>query len=132
MNDAPAFFVPAATPEQEEAVFVGLARIADGAAVPPIGERIYSITYSHDGEIWTSTVGETSRGIRRRTVGRGSAKREHENKLSDPAIALAIFPGEPYRVVTDHGIGGRNTGSTWANPFYVGQSSIKSLTRFKS
>jgi hypothetical protein len=129
MQEAPLFFLPAATPETQESIFVEFARLAD-RPVPATGERVYSITYTHNGEIWTSTVGESSRGFRRKTMGKGRDQQEREIPLADPALTLAIFPGNPYVVVTDHGIGGHHRGSDWANPFMVGESSIKSTTRF--
>jgi hypothetical protein len=128
MANAPKFFVPAATPETQEAVYAEFARRA-GRPVPKLEDRVYSITYTHNGETWTSTVGETSRGTRVRTVGRGSARREYPTGLSDPAVILAIFPGDPYVGITNHGIAG-NVGSTWANPFYMGALSIQSVVLF--
>ena len=41
----PLFFVPGATPEDQEPVFTELARFA-GQPAPPLSERVYSITFS--------------------------------------------------------------------------------------
>ena len=132
MTQAPSFFVPAATPETQESVFADLARIAQ-RSVPPLAERIYSITYLHDGEEWTATVGESLRGISRKITRSKGKKKERLCPVADPAIVLAIFPGVaifpavPYIVVTNHGLPG-NVGSAWENTFLAGQP--KSVTRF--
>jgi hypothetical protein len=120
----PVFFVPDVTLDKQEETYANLAQRA-GRPVPKRGERIYSITYTHNGEIWTSTVGQTSRGISHRTVGRGSKKRDEPRRLSDPSTVLAIFPGNPHLTFTH-----RARGSTWANPFMIGESSISSKTLF--
>jgi hypothetical protein len=125
----PQFFVPAATAETRESIYESLAAFAK-QPVPELQQRVFSITYNHDGETWTSTVGEPSVGMRRLTVDQGSSKRETVTHLSDPAITLAIFPGNPYVVVTNEGLGGRSVGSAWVNPFYMGAGSISSVLRF--
>jgi hypothetical protein len=125
----PQFFVPAATVETRESVYEILAAFAK-QPVPALQQRVYSITYNHYGEVWTSTVGEPSVGVRRRTVGAGSSKRESVTRLSDTAVTLAIFPGNPYVVVTNEGLGGKSVGSAWVNPFHMGESSISSVLRF--
>ena len=60
MEKPAAFFVPAATPDNQESVYAELARLSR-CAVPPVERRIYSITYTHDGEEWTATVGAVKR-----------------------------------------------------------------------
>jgi hypothetical protein len=91
-----AFFIPQCPPEIEEAVY---AHIAESCVreVPPIGRRIYSISFEHDGIVWTATVGEHMRG-RKRVIVRG--KETVEWNIGDPALILAIFPRVPYCVVT--------------------------------
>ncbi len=126
MTQAPPFLVPDETPETQESVFADLARIAQ-SPVPPLAERIYSITYLHDGEEWTATVGESLRGISRKITRSKGKKKERPFPVADPAIVLAIFPGVSYIVVTNHGFP-RNVGSAWVNPFLAGQP--KSVTRF--
>jgi hypothetical protein len=126
MSDAPAFFLPAATPENQEEMFAELAKWCD-RAVPPLAGRIYSITYVHDVAEWTATVGNTLRGVRRRVTRSRGKKIERTELESDPATVLAIFPGEPFMVVTNHGIGG-NVGSAWVNPFMAGRP--RSVTYF--
>jgi hypothetical protein len=119
------FFVPE-KPEgkSDEEVFAALAQVC-GCPVPALADRVYSISYRHDGENWTSTVGKRSEGVRTKTVGRGSARREVSTRLSDPAVVLAIFPGNPYMVITN---GAR--GSDWANPFLMGPTAITSIEKF--
>lgn len=127
----PKFFLPMAPGEMsDEEGLSELARFA-GCPVPPEGQRVYSITYKHNGEVWTSTVGETSRGTGWKTIGRGRNKREREIPLSDPCIVLAIFPGNPYTIVTDNGIRKRRA-SNWANPFIMGANSISTVVLFST
>jgi len=119
MTDAPTFFVPAATPDNQESVYSGFAEWCH-RPVPKPTERIYSITYIHDGEEWTATVGEALRGVRHRITRSHGKKLEQTIPLSDPAVVLAIFPGVPFMVVTNHHLVG-NIGSAWENPFLAGQ-----------
>jgi hypothetical protein len=118
MGKPPGFFVPDVPPENQEAVYAELAKLSR-SAVPSVERRIYSITYRHDGEDWTATVGENLKGVRYRTVRVKGQKVERMERLSDPAIVLAIFTGHPYFVVTNHRLAG-NVGSRWENPFMAG------------
>ena len=115
----PAFFVPGAPAADQEAAYAELARIADRTA-PPAGERIFAMTFGHDGEVWTATVGERLVGERWRKVGRPRVERMQH--LSDPARVLAIFAGHPFTVVLD------GTRSAWSNPFCAGD--LRSIVRF--
>ena len=126
MVEAPSFFLPAATPDNQESVYSDLAQWCH-RSVPSLDRRIYSITYTHDGEEWTATVGERLHGTRRRTTRSRGKRIEQVQPVSDPAIVLAIFPGDPFVVVTNHRIGG-NVGSAWENPFFAGRPS--SVTYF--
>jgi hypothetical protein len=123
----PEFFVPAATPENQEQVYAEFARRV-GRKVPSLAERVYSIEYRHDGIDWTATVGKPLRGTKTETRRSKHGVTERQQPVSDPAIALAIFPGDPYIVVTNQGIVG-NVGSRWANPFFAGRPT--SVTPFK-
>ena len=127
MDQVPTFFVPAATLETQESVYAGFAEWCK-CSVPKLEQRVYSITYIHDGEEWTATVGERLHGIRRRTSRSRGKTIERTIRLSDPALVLAIFPGEPFMVVTNHRIAG-NVGSAWENPFFAGQP--RSVSYFK-
>lgn len=126
MNTPSAFFVPDATAEDQEQVFAEFAKWC-GVPLPPIDKRIYSITFGHDGEVWIATVGETLRGERTKTSTVRGKKVGRTTPVSDPARVLAIFPGSPFQVVTDHNIA-RNVGSRWTNPFLAGHP--KSVTYF--
>lgn len=95
MGKPPAFFVPAATLEDQESAYADLAKLSR-CAVPPVERRIYSIAYTHDGEEWTATVGEHLKGARYRTSRVRGQKVEREQRLSDPAVVLAIFRRQPF------------------------------------
>lgn len=126
MLDAPKFFVPGASSDDQEQVYVELARWCRGI-VPPLGNRVYSITYVHDGEEWTATVGQALRGVRRKTCRSRGVRSDQTIHLNDPATVLAIFPGTPYMVVTNHRIAG-GVVSAWENPFMAGEP--RSITYF--
>ena len=127
MSKAPAFFVPASTPETQESLYASFAKSCK-REVPAPGERIFSIAFSQYGENWEATVGQPLQGsknvTRRRILGRKVVRRSW---LSDPAVVLAIFPGIPLLVMTNQGLAG-NVGSSWANPFPVGAP--QSITYF--
>lgn len=126
----PKFFLPAATDDvQAERQYLTFAEWA-GVAAPERTARIYSIRFVHDGEEWVAAVGEALRGVKLQRKGRSRrAPIERTTPVYDPAIVLAIFPGVPYRVVTNEGLVGR-VGSRWANPFLAGAPD--SVTRFAS
>jgi len=119
MEKPPSFFVPAATSENQESVYAELAGLCRCAA-PAMERRIYSISYTHDGEDWTATVGEHLKGVSYQTSRVRGRKVEREHRLSDPAIVLAIFEGNPFFVVTNHRLAG-NVGSRWEHPFMAGR-----------
>ena len=126
MDNPPQFFVPSAEPDQQERVYGELAALAK-RPVPDTGKRVYSITYRHNGEEWTATIGEPLQGVRPEKRNRKGARTEPERALSDPAIVLAIFPGVPHVVVTNHKIAG-NVRSSWENPFLAGE--VTKITHF--
>lgn len=122
MNEAPQFFLPEVTPDNQEAAYAELARWCH-RPIPGPRERIYSITYVNHREEWTATVGERLRGTRPRPTRRGNIEQiEH---LADPAMVLAIFPGSPFVVVTN---AGNVVRSAWENPFFAGNP--RSVTFF--
>jgi hypothetical protein len=92
----PAFFLPHCPPESEEVAYAHMAQGCD-REVPPIGRRIYSISFEHDDIVWTATVGEHLRG--RKSV-KVMNKETVEWQIDDPALILAIFPQVPYCIVT--------------------------------
>ena len=128
MGKPPAFFVPAATVDKQESVYAELAEFGR-SFVAPIQQRIYSITYTHEGDEWTATVGESLIGVRYQTSRIKGVKIDRKQHLGDPAIVLAIFAGHPYIVVTNHRLAG-NVGSRWENPFMAGRPT--SITYFQS
>jgi hypothetical protein len=113
MEQAPTFFLPGSTPENEDEIYAKLAKACD-AVVPPSNKRIYSIRFIHDGIDWTATVGEPTTGTSRRTMRRKSGKVEVEHSHSDLAKLRAIFEGSPSMVVLEP------VRSRWSNPFMAG------------
>src|SRR3712207_9121151 len=49
-----------------------------GAVAQPLDNRVFSITWKHDGVVWTATVGEQLRGTQTVTKGRGRDTRSFE------------------------------------------------------
>lgn len=128
MSQAPVFFVPAATAETQESVYANFANWC-GVSVPPATKRVFSIVFRHNGEVWHATVGETMHGTKYSTHKVKGKKVERSQAVSDPALVLAIFPGSPFMVITNHRIAG-NVGSRWENPFLAGEP--ESVTHFAS
>lgn len=123
MTEAPKFFVPEAAPDKCEEVFQDLAKFCRSEP-PPIERRIYSITFVHDGEEWTATVGERMSGIRLPNRRSRSKKPAVPQALFDQAVVMAIFPSMgqyPNKVLTN------GAPSKWANPFFA---RAKTLTYF--
>jgi len=119
MTETTPFFFFFSTNDDQESVYAEFAKWCN-RPVPSLEKRIYSITYYHDGDEWTATVGESLQGLRHRTTRSKGKKIERTQQIGDPAIVLAIFSGEPFMVVTNHNIGG-NVRSAWANPFMAGK-----------
>lgn len=120
-NDSlmPQFFVPGSNPDNCEETYASYAKWC-GKSVPPSTQRLYSITYVHNGDEWVATVGETLSGKGYPKQKRRGNAHQRTMFLSDPAMVLAIFPGDPYFVVTNHRIAG-NLRSAWENPFMAGR-----------
>jgi hypothetical protein len=125
MKTVPEFFLPAALPDKAEAYYEDAAKFCNCAA-PSFEKRIYSIVFSHDGVLWTATVGETLKGIGTRTRRIRGKKVEQEMHHSDGATVLAIFAGNPYIVMTNEGLAGGF--GQFANPFLAGEP--RSVTYF--
>jgi hypothetical protein len=107
------FFIPGVGSEHVEDKYAEFAR-AVRRPVPPVQERIQSITFTVDGEEWTATVGEQLRGVR--TTRRRGQTRNVTTPLSDSATVLAIFAGDPHWMCTD-AQQGTLTPTAWENPF---------------
>ena len=111
-----AFFLPRATDdEQAERLYDALAEFA--ACEPaPVGQRVQSISFTHDGASWVAAVGEELSGRRTTQQLRRGELIERTEELSSSSRVLAVYPGTPFVVVTDaQPITG--TPSEWANPF---------------
>jgi hypothetical protein len=122
------FYIPGVEDDAAEERYAECAMLC-GVAVPAVGERIESITFVHHGETWTATVGETLKGERVQTRQRNRRSAEIRTPLRDSATVLAIFSGEPYKILTD----ARpltTLSSQWANPFDMGQREIRNSRRF--
>lgn len=96
----PAFFVPAVEPDKQEDAYQQLAALV-GAVALPAGQRIYSVSWRHDGVTWTATVGETIKGIATVTKGRGRTARDLQVPRGTADTVLAIFPGRPGLIAHD-------------------------------
>lgn len=97
-------------------------------SVPAPDTRVYSIEWIHDGDEWIATVGENLRGRRELTKHRRGQPIVTSSPLSDAALVLAIFPGNPYLVVTDaHPLGAAP--SAWVNPLMAGMPKAVQLFR---
>ena len=118
--EAPVFFVPDRSSDEQEAEYADLAKVCN-CLVPPLGKRIYSIQYKHDSVNWIATVGQTLRGKSLTQRRRGKEKYYQETSHGDPATVLAIFDASPcFMVFTDGGFASRSR-TAWANPFMAGK-----------
>lgn len=113
MSTVPQFFLPHCEPDEQEEIYERLA--TDCHRTVP-SQRIFSISYRHDADHWTATVGAQLQGSRTEWKGSRRKGTERTITLHDPATVLAIFPGVPYMVYTD---GGRGR-TRWENPFLAG------------
>ncbi|MEO6323148.1 MAG: hypothetical protein ABIT01_09345 [Thermoanaerobaculia bacterium] len=119
MSSIPAFFVPDADDETREAAYAAHAERC-GRPVQPLAQRIFSIAFTSNNEEWIATVGQPLSGVFRRVTTIAGKRFEQVQKLDDPAVVLAIFAGDPFRVVTD----AFRVRSSWDNPFSASPSAI--------
>lgn len=122
------FFIPGVEDDAAEDRYAECAKLCR-VAVPAMGERIESITFVHHGETWTATVGETLKGEKVQTRQRNRRPVEIRTPLRDGATVLAIFSGEPYKILTD-AQPLTSLRSDWDNPFNMGQREIRNVRRF--
>src|SRR3954454_13701170 len=110
------FFLPRASDdEQAERLYDALAEFA-ACESAPVGQRVQSIAFTHDGASWVAAVGEGLAGRRTTQQVRRAELIERTEELSSSSRVLAICPGTPFVVVTDAApITGAQ--SEWANPF---------------
>jgi hypothetical protein len=111
MTEPPVFFLPYLPPDLQGDSYAYMASQVE-RNVPCLGKRIYSITFSHDETLWTATVGQRLRGYR--PVLEKPEKIDRSLPVQDSAMVLAIFPDDPYCVVTDS-----DPQTLFANPFYA-------------
>lgn len=120
MLHTPEFFIPGLKTYEEQDSELHRLAVAFSLRMPEPHERIFSITFRHDGVIWTATVGKMMEGRGSRTRRVKGKRFEEVTSHSDPAMIRAIFPDPVcFRVFTDGGlsIGQR---SRWENPFLAG------------
>lgn len=110
-----AFFLPFVEPDKQEEAYNEIAQFI-GAVPRPLGERIYSMTWRHNGVVWTATVGEMLRGVETVTTGRGLQRREREVARSSDDTVMAIFPGSPGLIAHD------NKSRRWNMPILTGEA----------
>lgn len=125
-SEIPTFFVPDTTLDTQDAIYAHYAAWCV-RTVPAFDTRIYSIVFVHDGQEWTATVGETLHGVHYNAITSRSKRIDRSRPVGDPAVVLAIFPGAPFMVVTNHRID-VSVRSAWENPFLAGEP--KSVTYF--
>jgi hypothetical protein len=114
--DVVAFFVPRASDdEQAERLYDAFAEFAGCEPAAP-GRRVQSVSFRQDGARWVATVGEELHGERRSQQLRRGELIERTETLTSSSRVLAVYPGEPFTVVTDaQPI--TSAPSEWANPF---------------
>ena len=112
----PAFFIPNVDPEKQEERYRELAHNVGAVAADP-ARRIYSMTWKHDGVVWTATVGEQIRGIATIVKGRGRDKTYREVPRSTNETVWAIFAHVPFLIAHD------GAGRYWNWPILAGEPS---------
>lgn len=108
------FFVPVVDEAKQEEFYFAFAAMAGSEPHAP-NRRICSITWHHDGVVWTAVVGEHLRGIETVVKGRGRQKQHLERPRHTSDTVLAIFSGAPFKVVHD------NHSRYWNLPIYAGE-----------
>ncbi len=112
------FFVPGAEGEEAEAMWQRLHAASEefmGRPVP--NDRIYSITFNHDGVEYTATVGERRRATKyRRTRSGHKDLSRPPQTYRDGNEVQAIFAGDPYLVWEVPA-----PASAWNNPAMAGR-----------
>jgi hypothetical protein len=121
----PPFFVPGCTPEEQETAFAAMGNgLPNAMPVPEPGKRIYAISFRHDSDVWSATVGQTMRG--RRPVWQGRKKTDTTVSIEDSAIVRAIYPTHRDNLFWVYHDGGQDSRqrSKWALPFLAGEAAI--------
>jgi hypothetical protein len=105
------FFLPVTSEDEYEQRYVELARFA-GASVPVPEARLSAIQWEHNGETWEAAVGELL--VRVKPIPR----------VQDSAAVMAIFPGDPFLIVTS-AQPLTSLRSSWNNPISAGASQVR-------
>jgi len=100
------FFLPVTSEDEYEQRYVELARFA-GASVPVPEARLWTVQWEYNGEVWEATVGELLVRVK------------PTPRVQDSAAVMAIFPGNPYLIVTS-AQPLTSLRSSWNNPISAG------------
>lgn len=113
------FFVPFTPPIEVGAVYESLRQIAGCTAAPTRWDRVYSILFTQDTQVWKAIVGQRLQGRLLSHGVAGSDLGSPEYEAGDAALVIAIFRNTSHFViVTDNGRTQRAL-SRWASPFAV-------------
>lgn len=111
----PSFFIPLVDAAHQEEAYHGMAAFVGGVPLPS-HERIYSITFRHDGEVWTATVGERMKGKATATSAVGRERAEPDPLRWSADTVIAIYAGGTVPYLIAHDGAGRNR---WNMPIWV-------------
>lgn len=103
-------------PEKQEEAYAEIAQFIGAGAHAP-GQRIYAMTWMHNGVEWTATVGDTLRGTETKKIGRGRAATYQDIPRRTDDTVLAIYSGAPYMIAHD------NKSRYWNLPILAGEPS---------
>lgn len=119
------FFVPGETEADAEVVYEMLARRCGLDEIPPLGQRVYTISFVHDGVEYVARVGERRDATkwRRTRAGRPDTSRPPQ-RYGSGEIVVAIYEGNPSYVWQEF------KASVWANPQLVGPRSVSQIEYF--
>lgn len=108
------FFIPNVEIKDQELTYQKYANVCRSIVE---NKRIYSIEFEHNSIIWTATVGEKLKGIKKCSRKRKGKIETWKEDVGDHATVMAIFLGSlTYMVVTNSDV---KSGifSKWENPF---------------
>lgn len=116
------FFVSGVAEGDAEQEYHRLAEVVGADASTP-GRRVRQVFFKIGRESWVATVGRSPEGTRpehRRVKGKLTTTTD---KLADDSTVLAIYPGDPFVVVTDAAPVG-TAESRWPSPVRAKPSRI--------
>jgi hypothetical protein len=118
------FFLPGfADHEEAEAEYARLAASC-GSTVPPIDDRIRSISFTHNSQRFVATVGQRRKGHKWHTVGGKRDTQRPPEEFEDGNVVVAIFEGDPVHYIFEEGQ------SRYNNPQWVGHSDTHVIAQF--